>query len=337
MRARVLARVLLRAPVRRVRAMSSKWTAVVLAAGQGTRMRSSTPKVAHAIAGRAIVRHVVVAAREAGVDDIVVVTSVDADAVRKAAGEGVRFAVQDEQLGTGHAVLCARESVGAAESVLILNGDVPLVLPSTLRRLMAALARGEDDADPVGLVPSLAATSHATPGAPPMAVLTALVPVEEYGVLELAGHRIVRITETKAAEGVDRKAARYINSGQYAVRASWLWSRVEQVPAAANGERYLTTLAAIAHDEGNPAVAVVAEEADEVRGINDRCRSGDGVHRCRRDDWRGYNYRAADVLAWNHNDRRALRHRSADGDRRLFGRRRLRDPHVNCRGVENRR
>jgi bifunctional UDP-N-acetylglucosamine pyrophosphorylase/glucosamine-1-phosphate N-acetyltransferase len=127
-----------------------------------------------------------------------------------------------------------------------MNGDVPLVLPETLRRLMRAL----DDAD--------------------LALLTAQVPVEAYGLLELAGDRIVSIIETKAVEGVDRSEARFINSGQYAVRAGWLWAHLARIAPAPNGERYLTQLAAMAHDESNPGVAVLAEEPAEVRGINDR-------------------------------------------------------------------
>jgi bifunctional UDP-N-acetylglucosamine pyrophosphorylase/glucosamine-1-phosphate N-acetyltransferase len=119
-------------------------------------------------------------------------------------------------------------------------------LPETLRRLMRAL----DDAD--------------------LAILTANVPVEEYGVLEMAGDRIVSIMETKHVEGIDRAESRLINSGQYAVRAAWLWAHLDRIAPAANGERYLTELATMAHDEGNGAIAVVAEDPAEVRGINDR-------------------------------------------------------------------
>ncbi len=223
---------------------------MILAAGQGTRMRSRIPKVAHPIAGAPILRHVVEAAREAGVRAcaVVVGTGGDAELVRAAAGERVRFAEQAEQRGTGHAVACAQEAAASAEYVLIMNGDVPLVLPATLRRLMAAVADSGAD----------------------LAVLTANVPVEEYGVLGLDGDRIIAIIETKAAEGIDRGERRYINSGQYAVRADWLWPRLERIPPAANGELYLTALAAMAHAEGNPALAVIAEDEAEVRGINDR-------------------------------------------------------------------
>jgi bifunctional UDP-N-acetylglucosamine pyrophosphorylase/glucosamine-1-phosphate N-acetyltransferase len=250
---------------------AGRWVAVIMAAGQGTRMRSRVPKVAHPLAGRPIVRHVIAAAKAAGVEDCVVVVSPDtsADAVRAAAGDGVRFAVQDQPLGTGHAVACAREAAGSAEYVLILNGDVPLVLPSTLRRLMAAVVEPHGAAPDVSFVPE---PSVATTAAAPidLALLTAKVPVEAYGYIELVGDRVAEIVETKEAGGIDPRELRQINAGQYAARASWLWAHVETIAPAPNGERYLTALAAMAHGEGNGAVAVQAGSPDEVRGINDR-------------------------------------------------------------------
>lgn len=230
--------------------MSGRWVAIVMAAGAGSRMKSSVPKVAHKLAGRPIVRHVVEAARGAGVEKIVVVVGAgeSADAVRDAAGDGVAFAVQDEPLGTGHAVDCAREAAADADYVLILNGDVPLVMPDTLRQLREAV---ESD------------------GGGDLAILTAEVPVESYGFLEMVGHHVMRIVETKEAEGVDRNEVRLINAGQYAARAAWLWPHLDRITAAPNGERYLTQLAAMAYDEARPAAAVIAS-AEEVRGINDR-------------------------------------------------------------------
>ena len=231
---------------------SRRWVAIIMAAGQGTRMRSALPKVAHPLAGRPLVRHVIEVARAAGVADCVVVvgSGSEAAAVREAAGGGVRFAVQPQPLGTGHAVECAREAAGDADFVLIMNGDVPLVLPATLRRLMAAVERAGDG--------------------PGLALLTASVPVEAYGYVELTGDRVTRIVETKDAGEVDRTASRQINSGQYAARAAWLWSHLPKIAPAPNGERYLTHLASMAHDEGNAAVAVEATDPVEVRGINDR-------------------------------------------------------------------
>ncbi len=214
-------------------------------------MHSALPKVAHPLAGQPIVRHVIDAARAASVDDVVVVVGPGAqsDGVRAAAGDDVRFAVQPRPLGTGDAVRCARDASAGAGCLLILNGDVPLVLAETLRRLMAALDGDRTD----------------------IALLTADVPVESYGVLELDHERVTAIIETKeSVEGIDRREVRPINAGQYAVRASWLWPRLEAITPAPNGEVYLTALAAIARDEGRPAFAVRAAEPAEVRGINDR-------------------------------------------------------------------
>ncbi|HZP56832.1 MAG TPA: bifunctional UDP-N-acetylglucosamine diphosphorylase/glucosamine-1-phosphate N-acetyltransferase GlmU [Dehalococcoidia bacterium] len=227
----------------------SAWAAVIMAAGQGTRMRSRLPKVAHPLAGRPVVRHVVEAVRAAGVDRIVAVVpeGADGDVVRAACGDAVAFAVQREPRGTAHAVECAREAAGDADNILIMNGDVPLVLTGTLRRLMAALDDGAD-----------------------LAVLSAIVPVESYGFLEIEDGRVRRIVETKGAGGLDRNEPRPINSGQYAARAATLWSRLAHVTPAPNGERYLTALAALAWDAGAPAVVVYAQEPAEVRGINDR-------------------------------------------------------------------
>ena len=166
----------------------ARWVAVIMAAGQGTRMRSKLPKVAHPLAGRPILRHVIDAAREAGVDDCVVVVSggPEADDVRAAAGDGVRFAVQPGPTGTGGAVEAARKAAGDAEFVLIMNGDVPLVLPSTLRRLMAAVAEPHAAAPDVSFVPEPAVASEERPAPVDLALLTADVAVEAYGYIELA-------------------------------------------------------------------------------------------------------------------------------------------------------
>jgi bifunctional UDP-N-acetylglucosamine pyrophosphorylase / glucosamine-1-phosphate N-acetyltransferase len=124
------------------------------------------------------------------------------------------------------------------------------VLPETLRRLMEPV---EDGANAAAL-----------------ALLTAAVPVEEYGYLEIRDGRVTAIVETKGLEEIDRTERRHINSGQYAARAEWLWRHLPDIAPAPSGERYLSLLADMAHAGGNPAVAVEATDPDEVRGINDR-------------------------------------------------------------------
>ncbi|MEX1253522.1 MAG: bifunctional UDP-N-acetylglucosamine diphosphorylase/glucosamine-1-phosphate N-acetyltransferase GlmU [Dehalococcoidia bacterium] len=221
----------------------------MLAAGQGKRMRSSLPKVLHPLAGRAMVRHVVQAAREAGFERcFVVVAPASAGAVRAALGDGVAYVTQTEPLGTGDAVQRAREATGDCEQVLVLNGDVPLITGETL----AGLARSheEQSAD--------------------LTFLTAQAEdAGEYGRVQRdADDRVLGVVEApERAEAAGGPAE--INAGQYCFRAAWLWSRLEELPRAANGERYLTSLIAIAVDEGAAVQAELAD-TDEVRGINDR-------------------------------------------------------------------
>ena len=111
----------------------SSVNAIILAAGRGTRMKGDLPKVVYPVGGRPMVCAVVDACREAGLSRIVVVVGYKQELVREAlAGvPGVEFAVQDQQLGTGHAVLCAEGAVGAADDVVVLAGDGPLIRAAT--------------------------------------------------------------------------------------------------------------------------------------------------------------------------------------------------------------
>lgn len=225
------------------------WAAVILAAGQGKRMRSTVPKVLHPLAGRPVVRYVVDAAREAGFPRCVVVVGQEADELRSALGEDVVYTVQAEPLGTGHAVAQAREAVGNAEHVLVLNGDVPLITADTLRRL--AQAHEEQGADLTFLTAQLEAGS-------------------EYGLVQRDGAgRVTGVVEAAEREAHADGPAE-INSGQYCFRAAWLWQRLSAVPKSSGGEYYLTSLVPIAVQEGAALFPVSAADADEVRGINDR-------------------------------------------------------------------
>jgi bifunctional N-acetylglucosamine-1-phosphate-uridyltransferase/glucosamine-1-phosphate-acetyltransferase GlmU-like protein len=112
--------------------------AVILAAGQGTRMKSKLPKVVHKVMGKCMVEHAITAAREAGADEICVVVGHGADIVKREITSNVTFVTQDKQLGTGHAVKCARDFIGKDGSTLILFGDTPLITGETLNRLVKA-------------------------------------------------------------------------------------------------------------------------------------------------------------------------------------------------------
>ena len=139
---------------------TSPFTAVVLAAGEGTRMRSRRAKVLHDVAGRSMLAHVVAAATAAGADSIAVVVGPGRDDVAKEAvktAAGAASFVQTDRLGTAHAVLAARAALGAKQDVVVLFGDTPLVQPETIGRLRACLSGGTavavlgfEAADPIG-------------------------------------------------------------------------------------------------------------------------------------------------------------------------------------------
>ncbi len=227
----------------------SNWSVIILAAGQGKRMRSSLPKVLHPLAGRPMVRHVVDAALEAGFPRCFVVVASGGEGVRAALGERVAYVEQPEALGTGDAVALARDLLGDPEQVLVLNGDVPLITAETLARL--ARSHKEQAAD--------------------MTFLTARVADGgEYGRVERdAQGRVLAVVEApervEAAEGPAE-----INAGQYCFRGAWLWPRLAGLPRSAGGEYYLTSLVSIAVQEGAAVQAEVAADPNEVRGINDR-------------------------------------------------------------------
>ena len=222
---------------------------MILAAGQGKRMRSSLPKVLHPLAGRPMVRYVVDAAREAGFARCIVIVGASADGVRAALGDNVTYVVQPEPLGTGHALAQARDAVGDAEHLLVLNGDVPLITARTLSAL--ARAHEEQSAD--------------------LTFLTARVPeAGEYGLVERDGQGQV----TGVVEAPERSAATEgpaeINSGQYCFRAAWVWPRLSRITPASSGELYLTSLVPMAVEEGSALLPLPAVDPDEAQGINDR-------------------------------------------------------------------
>jgi bifunctional UDP-N-acetylglucosamine pyrophosphorylase / glucosamine-1-phosphate N-acetyltransferase len=237
----------------------SPLTAVVLAAGQGTRMKSARPKVLHEIAGRPMIHHVVDAAIAAGASDVIVVVGHGREEVTaylaRAFGEGrggvsVRTAVQDVQQGTGHAVRCAMPKLPeSADRVLILYGDTPLLDATELASLAAALPRD---------------------AAEPLSMLTVRVPDPHgYGRIVREGGRVVRVVEQKDASAEER-AIDEINPGIYVARAGFLREALDALrPNNAQGELYLTDVVAMAAAKGGVA-SVLGRDAGSLAGINDR-------------------------------------------------------------------
>jgi bifunctional UDP-N-acetylglucosamine pyrophosphorylase/glucosamine-1-phosphate N-acetyltransferase len=221
---------------------------VVLAAGQGKRMRSDLPKVLHPLAGRALLAHVLETASELSPRKTIVVHGHGAERVRAAFAEAdLEWVLQGEQLGTGHAVQQAMPRVDPSSTVVILYGDVPLVRAESLKRLIDAAGDG-------------------------MAIMTTeLENPKGYGrIVRQASGRVERIVEDKDASEKER-AIREINAGFMALSASRLGGWLRNIGNKnAQGEYYLTDIVTLAVGEGVPVHAVKIDDADEVAGVNSK-------------------------------------------------------------------
>ena len=226
--------------------------AVVLAAGQGRRMKSDLPKVLHPVAGRPMVRHVIEAARGAGVDRIVVVVGHGAEQVRTALTgvEGVIFAEQTQQLGTGHAVLAAADHIRDTTTVLVLPGDVPLIEPETLTRLFDRQQQSQCAA----------------------VVLTAMVddPTGYGRIVRGSDGGLRRIVE-EADAGPAERALREINTGLMVFATPALLGALTRIGRNnRQGEYYLVDVVPLLLAEGSRVETVLADDGLETMGVNDR-------------------------------------------------------------------
>ena len=226
---------------------------VVLAAGEGTRMRSSLPKVLHSICGRPLLGHVLAVADALEATIVVVLAEDTIDQVRAQFGERYSYTIQAERLGTGHAVLQARSLlVNRSDDVLVLFGDTPLLRPETARAVIEARRAS------CALLSLLSFHAHPPTG---------------YGrvLRDAAGHVLELIEERNATP--EQRVITEGNSGIMCFDAVWLWDaigRIQRNPV--KGEYYLTDLVAMAVIERGPGAAVAIPAADEREawGINDR-------------------------------------------------------------------
>ena len=221
-------------------------TIVILAAGEGKRMRSRQPKVLHPLCGRPLLAYGLRTARTLA-DRIVLVVGPTADRVRAAAGEGVTVVEQSERLGTGHAVLQARPVCGEG-TILVLPGDTPLLAGETLERLVR---------------------HHRATGAV-ATVLTAVVDRPQgYGRILRQSGRVKRIVEDRDATDDQKKIAEINTSVCF--EAKRLWKALAEVkPDNDQGEYYLTDVIGILARAGGRIEAVAAPDPVEALGINDR-------------------------------------------------------------------
>jgi bifunctional UDP-N-acetylglucosamine pyrophosphorylase / glucosamine-1-phosphate N-acetyltransferase len=227
--------------------MADELAAVVMAAGIGTRMKSATPKHLHPLLGRRMVDWVVGAAREAGVQRLVVVASPQTRDLL----EGVEVAVQEEPLGTGDAVRCARAALdGFGGDVLVLNGDVPALRPETIRALVETHRSAAAAATVLSFEPEDAGA---------------------YGrIVRDRDGGLARIVEAGDASA-EELALREVNSGIYVFRAEKLWPALERLdPHNAQGELYVTDTLGLLAADGEACAILLAEDPLEAEGVNTR-------------------------------------------------------------------
>ena len=222
---------------------------VILAAGLGTRMHSSLPKAFHRLAGRELLRWAEAAAREAIGRPPVVVIGPEMGSARSLLPDDVRFVVQNERRGTGHALLQAAPALrGACDAVLVTTSDMPLLSPETLKGVIAAQA------------------SHDAPLT--LLSVTAADPRGFGRVVRGEAGRVTAVVEETEAQP-EQLAIRELNASVYCFRADWLWDRLSALTVSGRGEYLLTDVVAAAASEGG-VVAVSASDDEETLGINTR-------------------------------------------------------------------
>lgn len=227
-----------------------KLSTIILAAGQGTRMYSSLPKVLHRLNGKPLVQYSIDLAAKLGTERIVVVIGNGAEEVRKAVGDKVEFALQQERLGTAHAVQAAEIRLGKDEGlIVVLSADMPLLTAGTLQQLVEKQI-----------------TSNG-----PMTLLTVRSrdPRGFGRILRDECGEVIGIIEEAQASPQQLKIDE-LNVGAYCFDARWLWQALKKIDISPKGEYYLTDIVAVAVGEGQPVGAIAVEDEEETLGINTR-------------------------------------------------------------------
>lgn len=227
-----------------------KFCALILAAGKGTRMKSDMAKVLHVLNSKPLLYYVLAAAKSAGAEKIVAVIGHQADMVRELfSGSGCIFVEQKPQLGTGHAVLQAKDVLAGYDGLtVILCGDVPLLKPATIKSLVD------------NHLASNAAVSVLTTIPPPPHAYGRIVKDDKGNVLKIVEHKDATQDEKKIGE---------INTGIYCVDTKYLFSALQKVTNDnKQHEYYLTDIVEIACREGRKVKSFIASDYVEVMGIN---------------------------------------------------------------------
>ncbi|MCC6569872.1 MAG: bifunctional UDP-N-acetylglucosamine diphosphorylase/glucosamine-1-phosphate N-acetyltransferase GlmU [Anaerolineales bacterium] len=228
-----------------------KVTAVLLAAGQGTRMKSSLPKVLHPLCGKPMVWHVLEALKSATTDKPVVVIGHGADEVKKYLGDSADCVLQEPQLGTGHAAMQAESLLkNKTDFIIVTYADMPLLRGETFARLVE--------------------TQRLNPG--PFSLITVFAD-DPHGfgrILRNADGTVQAIVEEYVATPEQQKI-KELNVGAYCFKADWLWDALHRIPKnEKKGEYYLTDVVELAVKDNLPVQAVVHDDFSETIGINTR-------------------------------------------------------------------
>ncbi len=223
--------------------------AVILAAGKGTRMKSDLPKVLHTLHGRSMVQHVVDRVHSVGIHDIILVVGYKRDMIMAHLGSSVRYAVQERQLGTAHAVMMARAQLADFTGrVLVVYGDMPLINPRSVRRLIDRCA-----------------------GDVKAALLTIVLenPPDFGRVVRGPDGSVARIVEVKDADP-QTLAIKEINVGMYCFDNRTLLNALDRLSNDnAQGEYYLTDVIEVIADAGGRIETIVAPTPEETLGVNE--------------------------------------------------------------------
>ena len=235
---------------------------IILAAGQGTRMVSNLPKVLHPVNGKPLILYSIQAAKAAGSNRPVVVIGNGADEVKKTVGDEAIFVYQEKRLGTAHAVMAAERALSEFTGlILVIAGDMPLLTPETLNRLIGCQ---QDNSGPFAML-----TVHSEDS-------------RGFGrVLRGMNGEVRAIVEESQATSVEMKINE-LNVGAYCFSSDWLWAALKNIELSPTGEYFLTDLVSIAVSDGKKVQAIVLENEEESLGVNNRIHLSDAERIIRR-------------------------------------------------------
>lgn len=231
--------------------MEQDVAAVILAAGKGTRMKSNKSKLVHKIYGKELVKRVVETAKKAEIEDVIAVVGYKKEQVQKVLGDTVKYAIQEEMLGTGHAVLQAENYLKNKNGkVVVLNGDAPIIRPETIKNL---IQKSIDNKEYATLVTAI----YDNPTG--------------YGrIIRDIGGSVQEIVEEKDASE-EQKQIQEINAGIYCFDIQELLKALKELkPDNAQGELYLTDIVKIMNKKGLKTGAITVKDNTEILGVNDR-------------------------------------------------------------------